>query len=349
MGAKDQDTSHSAMRITCPNCNAHYEIGDDLIPSEGRDVQCSNCGTSWFQEGRQRVASAVESRTVRRPGRPESEADEHADAHPEEEAPAPQPDRRSTADAGSLDILRQEREHEERLRAGRHDPAAAADDQDEAPDAGEAGPREAAAAERARMAAAASLARAREGSRDRPDPRGGAAYPSQADAEPPKHAAMTEAEAETRDDVSDAIAATLRDAAMVEDTDEETARPDAATVGAAAASQSGRTARRELLPDIEEINSSLRPDDRETDDEVDPEAPVGPPPESRTGFRLGFLAVCAVVLVLVGAYLFAEPLARTVPAAADALSGYVDWVNAQRLSLANAVEALTESLAPDDT
>ena len=38
------------MRLTCPNCDAQYEVPDDVIPAEGRDVQCSNCGMTWFQD-----------------------------------------------------------------------------------------------------------------------------------------------------------------------------------------------------------------------------------------------------------------------------------------------------------
>lgn len=38
------------MRLICPNCDAQYEIADNAIPSDGREVQCSNCGHTWFQE-----------------------------------------------------------------------------------------------------------------------------------------------------------------------------------------------------------------------------------------------------------------------------------------------------------
>ena len=37
------------MRLICPNCGAQYEIADDVIPAAGRDVQCSNCGHTWFE------------------------------------------------------------------------------------------------------------------------------------------------------------------------------------------------------------------------------------------------------------------------------------------------------------
>ncbi|WP_235602498.1 zinc-ribbon domain-containing protein, partial [Sulfitobacter pontiacus] len=37
------------MRLICPNCDAQYEVPDEVMPSSGRDVQCSNCGQTWFQ------------------------------------------------------------------------------------------------------------------------------------------------------------------------------------------------------------------------------------------------------------------------------------------------------------
>lgn len=37
------------MRLLCPNCDAEYEVDASVIPDNGRDVQCSNCGHAWFQ------------------------------------------------------------------------------------------------------------------------------------------------------------------------------------------------------------------------------------------------------------------------------------------------------------
>lgn len=37
------------MRLNCPSCGAQYEVEDNAIPDEGRDVQCSACGHGWFQ------------------------------------------------------------------------------------------------------------------------------------------------------------------------------------------------------------------------------------------------------------------------------------------------------------
>ena len=36
------------MIITCPNCNKQFKIDPSLIPSEGRDLQCSSCEHVWF-------------------------------------------------------------------------------------------------------------------------------------------------------------------------------------------------------------------------------------------------------------------------------------------------------------
>ena len=38
------------MRLICPNCTAQYEVPADVIPPSGRDVQCSNCSHTWFQD-----------------------------------------------------------------------------------------------------------------------------------------------------------------------------------------------------------------------------------------------------------------------------------------------------------
>jgi len=47
-GGKEQ-AAGGTMRLTCPNCGAQYEVPEAVIPEAGRDVQCSNCGTTWFQ------------------------------------------------------------------------------------------------------------------------------------------------------------------------------------------------------------------------------------------------------------------------------------------------------------
>ena len=49
------------MRLTCPNCGAQYEVPDEVIPFDGRDVQCSNCGDTWFQGHPDNPATVTET------------------------------------------------------------------------------------------------------------------------------------------------------------------------------------------------------------------------------------------------------------------------------------------------
>ncbi|MBI6628721.1 zinc-ribbon domain-containing protein [Pontibaca salina] len=88
------------MRLTCPHCDAQYEVPDAAIPPAGRDVQCSNCGNTWYQ---------------RHPDQPEDEpsAQRQGDAPPPE---APNEPARRRLDPEVAEILREEAEHETRLR-----------------------------------------------------------------------------------------------------------------------------------------------------------------------------------------------------------------------------------------
>ena len=80
------------MRITCPNCGAQYAVDDRLIPDEGRDVQCSSCGHTWFQL--------------------------HPDAQLEpEEPPVEETLPRREPDPEAMSILREEAERERLARA----------------------------------------------------------------------------------------------------------------------------------------------------------------------------------------------------------------------------------------
>lgn len=88
--------------------------------------------------------------------------------------------------------------------------------------------------------------------------------------------------------------------------------------------------RRDLLPDIEEINSTLRPGS-EARDEGDT-AIVAPAPK-RMAFRTGFFSVLLVALVLVMLYTMAPQLAARFPGTAATLTAYVATVDALRVWL----------------
>ena len=38
------------IHITCPNCKKIFEVEDNLIPLEGREVKCSACEYIWFYQ-----------------------------------------------------------------------------------------------------------------------------------------------------------------------------------------------------------------------------------------------------------------------------------------------------------
>ncbi|WP_299151401.1 zinc-ribbon domain-containing protein [uncultured Tateyamaria sp.] len=257
------------MRLICPNCDAQYEVVDDVIPTEGRDVQCSNCGQTWFQHHADHV--------------PDTPAEDIPDdlappdappAEDEETAPATTP-RRRELDPSVADILRQEAELEAQARER------AAESLESQPDLGLDDATESDGDRRAREA------------RER----------------------------------------------MARMRGEETTT---AQVSEAAATAAALGSRRDLLPDIEEINSTLRSTtDRQsgvTPETSDMVANVTPPPKS--GFRRGFTLM--VVLALVGGaiYVFAPQIARAVPQVDPYLSAYVAQVDQARMWLDGQVTGL---------
>lgn len=113
------DITGEIMRINCPNCGAQYEVPDEVIPENGRDVQCSNCGVTWFQAF-PKAAPEPAPRADFYPAMPGETAKAEVAPEPHSEAPeppiAPAPPRRNL-DPSVTDILRQEAEHEAKLRA----------------------------------------------------------------------------------------------------------------------------------------------------------------------------------------------------------------------------------------
>ena len=84
-----------------------------------------------------------------------------------------------------------------------------------------------------------------------------------------------------------------------------------------------------MLPDVEEINSSLRPSDTGHED-IDP---VAEEKRSRSGFRLGFGVVLLIAAALTAAYTYAEEIGTAIPALAVPLADYADAVDEGRLWL----------------
>ncbi|MCC5988206.1 MAG: zinc-ribbon domain-containing protein [Pararhodobacter sp.] len=116
--------------------------------------------------------------------------------------------------------------------------------------------------------------------------------------------------------------------------------------GAAAASDGGDAAapsqsRRNLLPDIEELSSTLEPrrDTRRSAGMTDSGAPDDPA-DQRRGLRRGLSVVVIVAGVLLALYLLAPMIAEQVPALEGPMAGYVALVNTLRAQVATWVAQL---------
>ena len=262
------------MRLVCPNCGAQYEVADDVIPESGRDVQCSNCGHTWFE---QREGTPVQDE-VEMPVPAHQELEPYPQPEPEpepalEEDPTPEPVMEPNAadlDPTVAEILQQEADREEAARAAeRGEPIQSQT---------ELGLEEAAEAQR---------------------------------------------EQESKDRI-----------AKIKGDEKEA---NVAAVAAAAAAS-----RKEMLPDIEEINSTLRSSE-ERGEYVEPEPEVVEADKKR-GFRTGFMTVILILIVLLIVYMTADLIISTVPAAEGPLNSYTDMVDSGRLWLDGQVEALRDSM-----
>lgn len=99
--------------------------------------------------------------------------------------------------------------------------------------------------------------------------------------------------------------------------------------------------RRELLPDIEEINSSLKPAQRPVLDEEGEEIL---PSTTGSGFRSGFLLMLILAAGLVAAYAMAPKIVQQFPGAEGAMTVFVAQVDGLRLWLDGLLRGLTEQL-----
>lgn len=102
--------------------------------------------------------------------------------------------------------------------------------------------------------------------------------------------------------------------------------------------------RRELLPEIEEINSTLRATSEKRSGEAGVVSETLTPQRRRGAFRNGFLLIIVVAVLGTAVYAMAPRLSQQIPAAAPALSRYVAGVDAGRIWLDSTIKGLTASL-----
>ncbi|MCV2866070.1 zinc-ribbon domain-containing protein [Albidovulum sediminicola] len=307
------------MRLVCPKCGAQYEIEDSLIPAAGRDVQCSDCGTAWFQKSAAALTAEAEA------SRAAMEWSESTDLAGASDAPAQEP----------------RASEPEEIPSSEPEPApalAAAVQAEPDPQPAEPEPQaEAPAAEpvfKRRAIDEATLSVLREEAERETQARvaeGTATAPAVPHHEPAPERSMDIRAAE-------------------EAQPEPAAEPAPALVVEAAvdgAEEDDRQSRKELLPDIEQINSTLRSTSGRADDAVLKDAPQNLR-RHRGAFRFGLISALAAVATLVLLYALAPAIVGAFPGSEDRMAAYVEAVDGFRRWLETVVLAAAEAMGGPD-
>jgi predicted Zn finger-like uncharacterized protein len=128
-------------------------------------------------------------------------------------------------------------------------------------------------------------------------------------------------------------------------------QPAPATVAAvvsapiASIATTAQAPRRELLPDIEEINSSLRSDaERIEDGTAGPEAAAN---AKRKDFQSGFITVLLLIGPPVLIYTQADKIVDAIPALANTIKAYVDAIDIGRIWLDDNVQSMLSYIAAE--
>lgn len=305
------------MRLICPNCSAQYEVGESVIPEAGRDVQCSQCGNTWWQlrapveagadaagdSGSDRQAGAAQAEEAASTAAARSAADGAGDSEPSAGENAGTGAARDTDDAPGTGAEASDGTDTEGGDSGDADSASPVEEADDV----------------------ASDAASREESPDSPAPPGA----------PARRPALDEA-----------VMAMLRQEAEREAAQRQIEGGGVESQGefglggtGAGAHGAGRSAR---LPNIDDINSTLS-------------GPVaaggaGAPAAAMhrqkrmRGFRLGFSLMLFVATGIIVLYLQAERLAVAAPSLAPSIESFVANVDAGRRWLDRAALQATESI-----
>ena len=274
------------MRLICPNCSAQYEVPADVIPAEGRDVQCSNCQETWFQTHPDTEPQTDVAQTLK----------EHfAQTEPEAAPVPPQTDAVSEPDPIDDEFERALNQELDTI---------AEDDPESSP----------------------APAITHERSKREIDPSVADILREEAQREREQRAAET---FEHQDE-------------FALDTDEPTSDPQPKKSGYIDpkfddldemykdTASDAPASRRDLLPDIEEINSTLRRDKKSAGKEV-PETQAQKNAFGRSGFR----AAIILLLLAVAVYAYADLITSNVPQLAPYLDAYVAQIDQWRAALSD--------------
>lgn len=355
------------MRLVCPNCEAKYEVPEDAIPETGRDVQCANCGHAWYQmRARTPVAEPLAAppaappapAAVAAPAPASAPAPAAAAVRAEVAAPAPEPVPEPAPEpvahdaapeplvSSSADATTAGPEIEARAASAEPEPDTASSAEAEVE---QSAPKPVVEAERPVEVVPAEEPVTAETAPEA-DPK-----PEEEPVAPPAAAAAAGAAAYA---VDDSVLAILREEAEREAKarQAEAARPleTQTELGIEQAvpevnlphqpvyEDAALAARRSRLPDVEEINSTLRPSERVIEDEAPAAVPVAA--EGRSSFRSGFLMVLTLAILGSAVYGSADAIATAVPSLAGPLESYVGFVDSLRLQLDGLMQSATVAI-----
>ena len=124
-----------------------------------------------------------------------------------------------------------------------------------------------------------------------------------------------------------------------EDLEDEASAP-----AAAAENTRPAVARRDLLPDVEEINSTLKPEENGFD--PDGEVDALPDLTRSSGFRSGFILALIVLLFGTVIYVLSDRIALSLPSVKAPLDSYVSAIDGLRLWLNGLMDRASETLRP---
>ena len=308
------------MRLVCPNCSAQYEIEGSMIPDEGRDVQCSNCGHTWFElppasaDFGEMSAEDFADMNLSEPDDGAENEDNFTHETTDEGEPEAIPDE---VDADDVDV--DDVQEEQPNRASETVAAAAAatlsdDDEEDFEDFDTAlkprRPKDAASLDILREEAERELSQRRA---------------------PPSESIETQTDLgidEIRNRQSPSRALRARMAHLGEEQPEtrpldeiEVETPEPAVPDTSDDEADYAEPRRDLLPDIDEINSTLKPARRRAGKA---QARQG------NGFLMGFVLMMLLTIALIFAYVQAPAIARALPGTEGSLISYVDRANSLR-------------------
>ena len=311
------------MRLSCPNCGAQYEVPAEVIPQNGRDVQCSNCGHTWFQLHPDHDTEMSVDLGTSAPDEGWSPTEDKTEDTPTpNEAAAPEVDNNEVQPPDiALDVPPESAPADtDPLEEAIHDMVNAPEEADPEDDVEDEHPVSPASRPRRQIdpevidvlreeAAHEAQLRAQDAESDlsiQPDL--GLDAPLSAPADDSR---TKEAHARMR-----RMRGLPEDADPSEDTE--------------AQGTSHHASRRDLLPDIEEINSTLRSTD-EPSREDHPVIAMNTRNRRRSGFRLGFgFTMLAAAFVLL-AYVYNQDIVAAWPAGEPYMTAFVDKMNTARL------------------